>query len=71
MDKYFFAYFELQSLTKDYLFANYIPSDMGTSMVNALFRFYFYLFNDYCQTILYKISFLLVKWINIIIEKKN
>ena len=71
MDKYFFAYFELQSITKDYLFANYIPSDRGTSMVNALFRFYFYLFNDYCQTILYKISFFLVKWINSIIEKKD
>jgi len=71
LDKYFFAYFELQNLTKDYLFANYIPSDRGTSMLNALFRFYFYLFNDYCQTILYNISFFLVKWINKIIKKKK
>ena len=71
MDKFFFAYYELQSLSKDYIFANYIPSERGTTLVNSLFRFYFYLFNDHCQTILYNISFFLIKWLNNILLKKN
>ena len=71
MDKFFFAYYELQSLSKDYIFGNYIPSDMGTTFVNALFRYYFYLFNDHCQIILYNISFFLTKWINNEILVKN
>ena len=64
IDKYFFAYYELQTLAKDYIFGNYIPSDVGTTFVNAIFRFYFYLFNDNCQIILYNISFFLIKWLS-------
>ena len=69
LDKFFFAYYELHSLSKDYIFANYIPSDRGTVLVNALFRFYFYLFNDNCQIILYSISFFLIKWLHNIKNK--
>ena len=71
LDKYFFAYYEYQSYTKDYLYANYLPPDRGTTLINALFRFYYYLFNDHCQIILYNISFFLIKWLNNIILKKN
>ena len=71
LDKFFFAYYEFQSLTKDYIFANYLPWERGTTLVNALFRYYFYLFNDQCQIILYKISFFLIKWLNNSILNKN
>ena len=64
MDKFFFAYYELQSYVKDYIFEDYQPAGNGTTLVNAIFRFYFYLFNDYCQVVLYNISFFLIKWIN-------
>ena len=73
IDKFFFAYYELQSLSKDYIFGNYIPSDQGTTLVNSLFRYYFYLFNEPSQVILYNISFFLIKWINneILIKNKS
>ena len=64
IDKFFFAYYELQTLAKDYIFGNYQPWDSGTTFVNAMFRFYFYLFNDNCQIILYNISFFLIKWLS-------
>ena len=64
MDKFFFAYYELQSYVKDYIFDDYQAAGNGTTLVNAIFRFYFYLFNDYCQVVLYNISFFLIKWIN-------
>ena len=71
MDKFFFAYYEFQSLAKDYLYANYIPPERGTTLMNGLFRFYFYLFNDYCQIILYNMSFFIIKWLNNLILSKN
>ena len=71
MDKFFFAYYELQTLAKDYIFGKYMPSDRGTTLVNALFRFYYYLFNDNCQIILYNISFFLIKWLNNIKKNKD
>lgn len=71
MDKFFFAYYEFQSLAKDYLFANYTPPERGTTLMNGLFRFYFYLFNDYCQVVLYNISFFIIKWLNNLILSKN
>ena len=64
IDKFFFAYYEFHTLAKDYIFGKYMPSDRGTTLVNALFRFYFYLFNDNCQFILYNMSFFLIKWLN-------
>ena len=70
-DKFFFAYYELQSLVKDYLYEEYIPEGNGTSLMNALFRYYFYLFDDSCQNILYCISFFLIKWMNNLILTKN
>ena len=71
LDKFFFAYYELQSHVKDYIFEDYIPDGNGTSLVNALFRYYFYLFDDYCQNVLYSISFFLIKWMNNLILKGN
>ena len=71
MDKFFFAYYELQALAKDYIFGKYMPSDRGTTLVNALFRFYFYLFNDNCQIILYNITFFLIKWLTNIKDNKD
>ena len=70
-DKFFFAYYELQSLVKDYLYEEYIPEGNGTSLMNSLFRYYYYLFDDSCQNILYSISFFLIKWMNNLILKKN
>ena len=70
-DKFFFAYYELQSLIKDYLYEEYVPESNGTTLTNALFRYYFYLFDDTCQTILYNISFFLIKWMNNLILVKN
>ena len=70
-DKFFFAYYELQSLVRDYLYEEYIPDGNGTSLMNSLFRYYYYLFDDTCQIILYKISFFLIKWMNNLILKKN
>jgi hypothetical protein len=64
IDKFFFAYYEVHSLFKDYLYGDYIPSESGTQLMNSYFRYYFYLFNDQCQIILYHISFFLIKWIN-------
>ena len=69
-DKFFFAYYELQSLVRDYLYEEYIPDGNGTSLMNSLFRYYYYLFDDTCQIILYKISFFLIKWMNNLILKK-
>ena len=63
MDKFFFAYYELQSSVKDYIFEDYIPGGHGTTLVNALFRYYFYVFNN--------ISFFLIKWLNKLILKEN
>ena len=71
MDKFFFAYYEFQSLAKDYIYANYIPPERGTTLMNGLFRFYFYLFNDYCQIVLYNMSFFIIKWLNNLILSKN
>ena len=71
MDKFFFAYYELQSYVKDYIFEDYIPAGHGTTLVNALFRYYFYIFNEYCQIVLYNISFFLIKWLNNLILKGN
>ena len=70
-DKFFFAYYEFQSLSKDYLYAEYLPNDRGTTFLNALFRYYFYIFNETSQVYLYKISFFLSKWLNYIIISKN
>ena len=61
----------MQSHVKDYIFEDYIPDGNGTSLVNALFRYYFYLFDDYCQNVLYSISFFLIKWMNNLILKGN
>ena len=71
LDKYFFAYYELQSCVKDYVFEEYIPAGNGTNLVNSLFRYYYYIFNDYCQIVLYNISFYLIKWMNNLILKGN
>ena len=71
MDKFFFAFYELQSYIKDYIFEEYIPDGHGTTFVNALFRYYYYLFDDYCQMVLYNISFFLIKWMNRLIFKVN
>ena len=71
MDKFFFAYYELQSYVRDYIFEEYIPAGHGTTLVNALFRYYYYLFDDYCQNILYSISFFLIKWMNNLILNGN
>ena len=70
-DKFFFAYYELKSLVKDYIFEEYVPEGNGTTLCNSLFRYYYYLFNDYCQALLYKISFFLIKWINNYVLSKN
>ena len=71
LDKFFFAYYELQSYVRDYIFEEYIPAGHGTTLVNSLFRYYYYLFNDYCQNVLYNISFFLIKWMNNSILKVN
>ena len=71
MDKFFFAYYELQSYVRDYIYEEYIPAGHGTTLINALFRYYYYLFDDYCQNVLYNISFFLIKWMNKIILKAN
>ena len=39
IDKFFFAFYELQSYVKDYIFEEYIPDGNGTSLVNSLFRY--------------------------------
>ena len=70
-DKFFFAYYELKSLVKDYKFEEYVPEGNGTTLCNSLFRYYYYLFNDYCQALLYKISFFLIKWINNYVLSRN
>ena len=70
-DKFFFAYYELKSLVKDYIFEEYVPEGNGTTLCNSLFRYYYYLFNDYCQALLYKISFFLIKWINNYVLSRN
>ena len=70
-DKFFFAYYELQSLVRDYSYEEYIPDGNGTGLMNSLFRYYYYLFDDCCQIILYKISFFLIKWMNNLILSKN
>ena len=70
-DKFFFAYYELKSLVKDYIYEEYVPAGNGTTLTNSLFRYYFYLFNENCQIILYKISFFLIKWINNYVLSKN
>ena len=71
LDKFFFAYYELQSYVRDYIFEEYIPAGHGTNLVNALFRYYYYLFDDYCQIVLYNISYFLIKWMNKLILKGN
>ena len=71
LDKFFFAYYEFQSLSKDYLYAQYLPNERGTTFFDALFRYYFYLFNEASQVVLYKISFFISKWLNYIINTKN
>ena len=70
-DKFFFAYYELKALVKDYIYEEYVPEGNGTTLVNSLFRYYYYLFDDTCQVILYKISFYLIKWINNLVLSKN
>ena len=71
LDKFFFAYYELQSFVRDYIYEEYIPASHGTTLLNSLFRYYYYLFDDYCQIVLYNISFFLIKWMNKIILKEN
>ena len=71
LDKFFFAYYEFQSLSKDSLYAEYLPNERGTTFFDALFRYYFYLFNEASQVVLYKISFFISKWLNHIINTKN
>ena len=71
LDKFFFAYYEFQSLSKDYLYSEYLPNERGTTFFDALFRYYFYLFNEASQVVLYKISFFISKWLNCIINTKN
>ena len=71
LDKFFFAYYEFQSLSKDYLYSEYLPNERGTTFMDALFRYYFYLFNETSQVLLYKISFFISKWFNYIINSKN
>ena len=71
LEKFFFSYYELQAYIKDYIFYDYQTSENGTNLINALFRFYFYLFNDTCQIILYNISFFIIKWINNLIINEN
>ena len=70
-DKFFFAYYELKSIVKDYIYEDYAPVGNGTSIINSLFRYYYYLFDDTCQKILYNISFFLIKWTNNLVLKKN
>ena len=70
-DKFFFAYYELKALVKDYLYEEYVPESNGTNLTNSLFRYYYYLFDDTCQVILYNISFFLIKWMNNLILTKN
>ena len=70
-DKFFFAYYELKALVKDYIYDEYVPEGNGTNLMNSLFRYYYYLFDDYCQKILYNISFFLIKWINNYVLSKN
>ena len=64
LDKFFIAYYELQSYFKDSLFGEYLSAGRGTTVMNSLFRYYYYIFDDYCQKVLYNISFFLVKWLN-------
>ena len=71
LDKFFFAYYELQSFVRDYIYEEYIPASHGTTLLNSLFRYYYYLFDDYCQIVLYNISFFLIKWMNKKILKEN
>ena len=71
LDKFFFAYYELQSYVRDYIYEEYIPASHGTTLLNSLFRYYYYLFDDYCQIVLYNISFFLIKWMNKIILIEN
>ena len=71
LDKFFFAYYEFYAFTKNYIYAEYLPNERGTTFFNALFRYYFYLFNETSQIILYKISFFLIKWIYEVIINKN
>jgi len=70
-DKFFFAYYEFHLLAKDYIYADYLPNEHGTTIMNSLFRYYFYLFNEASQVMLYKISFFLSKWLNLIISKNK
>ena len=71
LDKFYFAFFEFHSITKDYLYSEYLPYERGTTFMDAFFRYYFYLFNDATQVVLYKISFFLAKWLNYMIISKN
>ena len=71
LDKFFFAYYELQSFVRDYIYEEYIPASHVTTLLNSLFRYYYYLFDDYCQIVLYNISFFLIKWMNKKILKEN
>ena len=71
LDKFFFAYYELQSFVRDYIYEEYIPASHGTTLLNSLFRYYYYLFDDYCQIVLYNISFFLIKCMNKKILKEN
>ena len=70
-DKYFFAYYEFHLLAKDYIYADYLPDERGTTLLNSLFRYYFYLFNETSQVMLYKISYFLSKWLNLIISRNK
>ena len=70
-NKFFFAYYEFHLLAKDYIYADYLPNERGTTIMNSLFRYYFYLFNEASQIMLYKISFFLSKWLNLLISKNK
>ena len=71
LDKFFFAFYEFISLSKDYLYSEYLPNERGTTFMNALYRYYFYLFNESSQVVLYKISFFITKLLNYLIISKN
>ena len=71
LDKFFFAYYEIQAISFNYYYSEYLPEERGTTFFDALYRYYFYLFNEASQVILYKISFFIIKWLNYIIIEKN
>ena len=71
LDKFFFAYYEFQALSYNYFYSEYLPEERGTNFFDTLYRYYFYLFNEASQVILYKISFFIIKWLSNIIITNN